>query len=45
MSTNISKQKRQDLTNKIKAIQKHIASSKQDENTRQFLTWLSDIEK
>ena len=45
MSTNVSKQKRQDLTNKIKAIHKYIASAKQDENTRNFLNWLSDIEK
>jgi adenine-specific DNA-methyltransferase len=45
MSINVSKQKRKDLTDKIKAIHKHIASAKPDENTRNFLVWLSEIEK
>ncbi|MDR2490328.1 MAG: hypothetical protein LBD20_02890, partial [Spirochaetaceae bacterium] len=45
MSTNISKQKRKDLSDKIKAIHKYIASAKQDENTRNLLTWLSEIDK
>ena len=45
MSTNVSKQKRKDLIDKIKAIHKHIASTKPDENTRNFLVWLSEIEK
>lgn len=45
MPTNISKQKRKDLTDKIKAIHKYIATAKQDKNTRNFLTWLSEIEK
>jgi len=45
MSTNVSKQKRKDLTDKIKAIHKYIASVKPDENTRNFLVWLSEIEK
>jgi adenine-specific DNA-methyltransferase len=45
MSTNISKQKRKDLTDKIKAIHKYIATAKQDENTRNMLAWLSEIEK
>ncbi|MDR0639740.1 MAG: hypothetical protein LBG27_12720, partial [Spirochaetaceae bacterium] len=45
MSTNISKQKRKDLTDKIKAIHKYIAAAKQDENTRNMLAWLSEIEK
>ena len=45
MSTNVSKQKRKDLTDKIKKIHKYIAIAKQDENTRQFLVWLSEIEK
>ncbi|GHV70972.1 hypothetical protein AGMMS49928_20820 [Spirochaetia bacterium] len=45
MSTNMSKQKRKDLTDKIKAIHKYIATAKQDENTRNLLTWLSEIEK
>lgn len=33
MSTNISKQKREDLLNKIKEIRNYIAASPQDENT------------
>jgi adenine-specific DNA-methyltransferase len=45
MSTNVSKQKRKDLTDKIKKIHKYIATAKQDENTRKFLVWLSEIEK
>jgi adenine-specific DNA-methyltransferase len=45
MSTNVSKQKRNDLTEKIKKIHKYIAGAKQDENTRNFLVWLSEIEK
>jgi len=45
MSSNVSKQKRKDLTDKIKAIHKYIASAKPDENTRNFLVWLSEIEK
>jgi adenine-specific DNA-methyltransferase len=45
MSTNVSKQKRKEIVDKIKAIYKHIASAKQDENTSSLLTWLSDIEK
>jgi adenine-specific DNA-methyltransferase len=45
MSTNVSKQKRKELTDKIKAIHKYIAAVKQDENTRNMLAWLSDIEK
>ncbi|MDR1149710.1 MAG: site-specific DNA-methyltransferase, partial [Spirochaetaceae bacterium] len=45
MSTNVSKQNRKELTGKIKAIHKYIAAAKQDENTRNMLTWLSDIEK
>jgi adenine-specific DNA-methyltransferase len=45
MSTNVSKQRRKELTSKIKAIHKYIAAAKQDENTRNMLTWLSDIEK
>jgi adenine-specific DNA-methyltransferase len=45
MSTNVSKQKRKDLTDKIKKIHKYIATAKQDENTRPFLAWLSEIEK
>jgi hypothetical protein len=45
MSTNISKQKRKDLSDKIKAIHKYIAGAKQDENTRNLLAWFSEIEK
>jgi adenine-specific DNA-methyltransferase len=41
----VSKQKRKDLTDKIKAIHKYIAAVKQDENTRNMLSWLSEIEK
>ena len=45
MSTNISRQKRKDLTDKIKKIHKYIAGAKQDENTASLLVWLSEIEK
>jgi len=45
MSTNVSKHKRTDLTEKIKKIHKYISEAKPDENTRNLLTWLSEIEK
>lgn len=45
MSTNISKQKRDDLLNKIKEIRTFIASAPQDENTGNLLSYLSDLEK
>jgi adenine-specific DNA-methyltransferase len=45
MSVNVSKQKRQDLTAKIKAIHNYIAAAKPDANTRNLLTWLSEVEK
>jgi adenine-specific DNA-methyltransferase len=45
VSTNISKQKRDDLVNKIKAIRSYIASAYQDENTGNLLTYLSELEK
>lgn len=45
MSTNISKQKRDDLISKIKEIRKYIASSEQDENTGNLLAYLSELEK
>jgi adenine-specific DNA-methyltransferase len=45
MSSNVSKQKRKNLTDKIRAIHKYIVSAKPDENTRNFLVWLSEIEK
>ena len=37
MSTNISKQKREDLLNKIKEIRTFISAAPQDENTGFFL--------
>ena len=45
MSTNISKQKREDLLNKIKEIRNYIATAPQDENTGNLLSYLSDLEK
>lgn len=45
MSTNISKEKRDDLINKIKAIRTYIAQAPQDENTGALLTYISELEK
>ncbi|HCA28131.1 MAG TPA: hypothetical protein DEP23_00375 [Ruminococcaceae bacterium] len=45
MSTNISKEKRDDLINKIRAIRTYIAGAPQDENTGALLTYLSELEK
>lgn len=45
MSTNISKKKREDLLAKIKEIRNFIAAAPQDENTRNLLSYLSDLEK
>lgn len=45
MSTNISKQKREDLLNKIKDIRTFISAVPQDENTGNLLSYLSDLEK
>lgn len=45
MTTNISKEKREILINKIKEIKQFIASSPQDENTSTLLTYIADIEK
>jgi adenine-specific DNA-methyltransferase len=45
LSTNVSRQKRKELTEKIKEIHKYIATAKQDENTRNLIAWLSEIEK
>jgi len=45
MSTNLSKQKRDDLLSKISAIRAYIAAAFQDENTGSLLTYLSDLEK
>ena len=45
MSTNLSKQKRDDLLSKISAIRAFIDAAPQDENTGSLLTYLSDLEK
>ena len=45
MSTNISKQKREDLIAKIKSIRSFIAKAEQDNNTGNLLTYLSELEK
>ena len=45
MSTNISKEKREKLVQKLNAIKTYIASSKQDENTARLLSYIADIEK
>ena len=45
MSTNISKQKREDLLAKIKEIRTFISAAPQDENTANLLAYLSELEK
>jgi adenine-specific DNA-methyltransferase len=45
MSTNISKQKRDDLITKFKPIRTYIAEAPQDENTGALLACLSELEK
>lgn len=45
MSINISKQKREDLLDKIKEIRAFISSGPQDKNTGNLLAYLSDLEK
>lgn len=45
MSTNLSKQKRDNLLSKISAIRAYISAAPQDENTGNLLTYLSDLEK
>ena len=45
MSINISKQKREELLKKIKAIRTYIATAPQDENTVNLLAYLSELEK
>lgn len=45
MSVNISKQKREDLLNKIKEIRTFISAAPQDENTGNLLSYLSELEK
>ena len=45
MSTNVSKEKREKLVQKITAIKQYLQSAPQDENTAQLLTYIADIEK
>ena len=45
MSTNISKQKREDLLVKIGELRTHVARSQDDENKSNLLTYLSELEK
>lgn len=45
MSTNISKQKRDDLISKINKIREYLLSAKQDENTENLLSYLGEITK
>ncbi len=45
MSTNISKQKRDDLLHKIQEIRTYISTAEQDENTARLLSYLSDLAK
>ena len=45
MSTNVSKEKRDKLLEKIKAIKNYISCSPQDKNTAQLLTYIADLEK
>ncbi len=45
MSTNVSKERREQLVAKIKEIKSYIASAPQDENTARLLAYIADIEK
>ena len=45
VSTNVSKEKREKLIQKITAIKQYLQSAPQDENTAQLLTYIADIEK
>ena len=45
MSTNISKQKRDDLLHKIQEIRTYISTAEQDDNTARLLSYLSDLSK
>lgn len=45
MSTNISKQKRDDLLRKIQEIRTYISTAEQDENTARLLSYLADLAK
>lgn len=44
MSTNVSKEKREKLVQKITAIKQYLQSATQDENTSQLLAYIADIE-
>lgn len=45
MSANISKQKRDELLQKIQEIRAYISTAEQDENTARLLSYLSDLAK
>jgi adenine-specific DNA-methyltransferase len=45
MSTNLSKLRRKELLDKLKAIHKYISTAKQDGNTHNLLSFLNDLEK
>lgn len=45
VSTNVLKEKREQLVAKIKAIKSYIAAAPQDENTARLLAYIADIEK
>lgn len=45
MSTNVSKEKREILVQKINAIKQYLSSANQDENTARLLSYIADIEK
>ena len=45
MSTNVSKEKREKLIEKIKAIKTYIATAPQDENTAVLLAYIAELEK
>ena len=45
MSTNVSKEKRDELLRKIQEIRTFISTAEQDENTARLLSYLSDLAK
>ena len=45
MSTNVSKEKREELLAKVKEIRTFIASAEQDDNTANLLAYLSELER
>ncbi|MDY0943415.1 site-specific DNA-methyltransferase [Priestia megaterium] len=45
MSTNVSKEKREDLIEKIGHIKSYIEENLQDENTKQLLSYIAEIQK